>query len=241
MDLLWKVIGTFGTLTTIVLALVGAVYWAFKAFTEQWLQSKFDAQLEALRHDQAKEVERVRYRINALLDRASRMHGHEYRALPEIWSALIAARGRVGNYVALWQEFPDFHSLTPEQLEEALSDTPLSKTQRDHVRNASDRQKAYREAIYSHRKANAHDAARAFSNSVSMHAIFLEAEVVTPLRRLETLLWDALDEHAGNHEHGIKPRERGAHDALASEGRELIEAIERLFHRKMLASPDLIT
>ena len=61
-----------------------AAWWLFQAFGDKWLAARFDKRLEALRHAQQKELEELRFRINALLDRATKLHQREFEVLPEI-------------------------------------------------------------------------------------------------------------------------------------------------------------
>lgn len=237
LSFLKDVISAFGGLAAIAVASAGAAYWLFQLLAERWLQAKFDARLEDLKHAQNKEIERLRFQINALLDRASRMHGHEYKALPEIWSSLVMAWREVAFYLSPLQPGPDLFNITPAQLEEFLASTPLSETQKTHVRDSDDRMAAYREVIYYHKKSRILEVVRTFSLSLSTHAIFLPQELMKPLRRLDDLIWEALNEHADNEELKFTPRERKAYKELTSEGKPLMEQIERRFHERMLSEP----
>jgi hypothetical protein len=48
----------------IVASTVALAYWLFKLFSEKWLTAKFDERLAAYKHEQQKELEQLRYKIN---------------------------------------------------------------------------------------------------------------------------------------------------------------------------------
>jgi hypothetical protein len=62
-----------------VTAGVGAAagWAAFQFFGKTWLEGHFAQRLEKFKHDQNQEIERLRYRINALMDRTTNLHQHE--------------------------------------------------------------------------------------------------------------------------------------------------------------------
>jgi len=63
-------------------------YQIFKRFAVKWLDSKFEERLQALKHKHGKEIERLRFEIAKLLDRATKLHQREFEVLPEAWSKL---------------------------------------------------------------------------------------------------------------------------------------------------------
>jgi len=70
-----------GALTTIT-------YWGFKLLASKWLDSKFAERLQALKHDQQKELEELRLKINTLFDRTTKLHQNEFESLPHAWALI---------------------------------------------------------------------------------------------------------------------------------------------------------
>src|SRR5690348_15975375 len=69
------------------------VYQAFKHLAARWLDARLDERLQALKHEQEKELEQLRFKISALLDRATKLHPHKrYPAFP------FAFRSRPWNW-----------------------------------------------------------------------------------------------------------------------------------------------
>jgi hypothetical protein len=65
-------------------ALFGAMRW----FGESWINSKFSERLEAFKHAQQREIEHLKFQINASMDRAVKLHQREFETVPEAWSSL---------------------------------------------------------------------------------------------------------------------------------------------------------
>jgi hypothetical protein len=61
----------------------------FKVLGEKWLNAKFEERLAQYKHAQQKEIEQLRFRINSLMDRTTKLHQHEFDVLPEAWSRLM--------------------------------------------------------------------------------------------------------------------------------------------------------
>jgi hypothetical protein len=63
-DFLLKWLASLGITATVAAA---AGYAAFQFFGKKWLDEHFAVRLAKFRHDQNQEIERLRYRINALM------------------------------------------------------------------------------------------------------------------------------------------------------------------------------
>lgn len=50
------------------------VYQTFKHLAAKWLDARFEERLQALKHEQQKEIEQLRLKISTLLDRAVKLH-----------------------------------------------------------------------------------------------------------------------------------------------------------------------
>jgi hypothetical protein len=50
-------------------ALAGVALWLFRLFSQKWLETKFGKQLEAYKHAQQRELEKLKLEINTQFDR----------------------------------------------------------------------------------------------------------------------------------------------------------------------------
>jgi hypothetical protein len=64
-------------------------YLAFKFLATKWLENKFAERLEAYKHQQQKELEQLKFQINASFDRLTKLHQHEFQVLPDAWGVLV--------------------------------------------------------------------------------------------------------------------------------------------------------
>ena len=92
-------------------------YQVFRLLTAQWLDARFEKRLQALKHEQQKELEQLRYKVSALLDRAVKLHQREFDALPEAWSKLNDVYWYVRSFVHPFQTYPDLDRMNPDQQE----------------------------------------------------------------------------------------------------------------------------
>ena len=92
------------------------VWWLFRTFSEKWLSAKFAERLAAYKHEQQKELEHLKFAINAQMDRATKLHQKEFDALPEAWGRLMDAHGIIMSVVSRLQSTPDLNAMASDQL-----------------------------------------------------------------------------------------------------------------------------
>src|ERR1700674_4226477 len=106
LEILGSILSFFGAIG----AVVGAAYLFFKFLGEKWLTAKFDERLAAYKHAQQRELEELKGKINALMDRTTKLHQREFEVLPEVWGRLVEARGRIGLAISSFHQTPDLDS-----------------------------------------------------------------------------------------------------------------------------------
>ena len=213
--------------------LVGIAYAIFKRLGERWLDAKFEERLAAYRHEQQKELEQLRFKINALLDRSTKLHQREFEVLPEAWSRLNDAYWKAIAFVSPLQQYPDLNRMTAEQLEEFLSNCSLNQWEKSELRGDGDRNAYYIKRLFWHRLADMRGVARESHIYLLKSGIFLPAEVRAKFGAIGTLIWEALDERAVNEEHDFVPRESVKQKALRDNGPQLIENLEQEVHGRL--------
>jgi hypothetical protein len=199
----------------------------FRFLGEKWLNAKFEERLASYKHAQQQELERLKPKINTLMDRTTKLHQWEFDVIPEVWSRLNHANVAIRSFISPIQQYPDFKRMSEAHLEEFLEGSPLAGWQKAEFRDASDKNNYYPKAIYWHHAARAREAYREFSNYPMRNEIFIPEPLKLKFSELGDLLWDALIEHEGNEEYEIRPRERGKQKALNGEGQDLLKAIEK--------------
>lgn len=124
----WKaILAWIGGATVGVTPVAAVGLWFGKTYIDKWLTKRFQGQLDALKYAQAQEIERLRAKIAALLDRATKLHQHEFEVLPKAWDLLTIAIGSVGGVTAIYREGVDPGAMSLEDLEVLLRESPLEE------------------------------------------------------------------------------------------------------------------
>jgi len=138
---------------------VAAGFVLFKWFAPKYIEHRLNIglegikaehqkELEALKSEQQKELERLRHRLSS---RISKIHEKEFDVLPKAWLMLNDLHGSVALALDLtFKKYPNFLTLAEDQFEEFLTvdlGNRLSETQKHGLRNASDRQAYFADAM----------------------------------------------------------------------------------------------
>ncbi|HEY1224736.1 MAG TPA: hypothetical protein VGE54_05870 [Brevundimonas sp.] len=175
-NLIFEWIGRFALVFTFV---GGFAVWFGKAYIDRWLARHFQGQLDNLKHVQAQEIERLRAKIAGMLDRATKLHHHEFEALSKSWDLLTTALGAVSMVTASGREVADPGTMSPEELEVFLAKTELEDFQKQAVRDADRFEKSKVYQTYQDRIAfaEAHRATMEFHNHTIQFGIFIEPTI----------------------------------------------------------------
>ncbi|WCJ62790.1 hypothetical protein [Agrobacterium tumefaciens] len=210
-----------------VTAVVGAAYALFKFFGEKWLTQKFAERLEAYKAEQTRELERLRYKINAVFDRTKRLHDREFDVVPDLWGKLVEAHGWAWSYISPLQSYPDIDRMDQEELDEFLEGKPFSKAQKRDISVATKRLETYKDISERYKYADAMDKIRDFNIAYRKQGIFLQPEIKKDMNDLFQMIRGAVIEHQINQEDKPRPRLRDGYKKLDSEGKVLFEKIEQ--------------
>jgi hypothetical protein len=226
----------------LTVGLIAAACWGlFRAYGDKWLASRFDQQLEDYKFQQQRELERLRFEINALLDRATKLHQHEFEVLPRLWQELNDAYGEVVTLVSPFQSTADLNKMSTPQLKDFIEDCPLASWQKQELLRASDKTNEYMSMIFWHRLSKARKVYSACHSDVVSSGIFLEPLIHKQMLDLSEMMHLALIEKETDQRHpnlGPGRFDRGA--ALRREGEgALLEIGEQV--RKRLWQTSLPT
>jgi hypothetical protein len=207
-------------------AVTGFALWLFKLFGERWLNNRFAERLAAFRHEQAKEIERLRFDISKMLDRTTKLHQREFEVLPRAWKLLTKNFYTTRGVIAALQTYPDIDRMEEAQLDEFLESSPLESWRKSELKKAPDKNKYYQDAIFWHRLSQARAAARKSANYLLMNGIFLPAGMKDRFDQIDMLGWEALTEYEINKVHDIRPATRTKQIQFTKEGEALVKSLE---------------
>ncbi len=167
-------------------------YLVFQWLGKTWIENKFNERLEALRHQQALEVQRLRVEIDSMLSGALKLQEREFTVLPEAWEKLDEAHLLVSNLVAPLQQYADVENMSRDRLEEFLLGTDFLKVDINEILNAPNKGKRYQEILFWNRLNKARKAFAEFQGYVARNGIFLPSELEEKFKKISSILWSAV-------------------------------------------------
>jgi hypothetical protein len=223
--LTFKWITDLGITATVAAA---AAYATFQFLGKKWLDARFAERLEKFKHDQNQEIERLRYRINALMDRTTKLHQHEFEVSPEVWDKLGIAFTAAANFTSRITSYPDLDGMSETQFSEFLEGSELLGSQKAELQQASDRNDRYQKIIFWHRLQNVKNSHADFHNYLISKGIFIQPELKEKIRALSNMMYDAFRERELDEQSPMPGEGRFAKgDRLHREGPGELQAIEK--------------
>jgi hypothetical protein len=205
----------------------------FRFLGRSWIENKFAQRLDSFRHEQAKELEQMRYKINALFDRVTRIHDKEFQVLPEAWGLLQEALARVNVLVSSFRQYPDFNRLTGDRFEEFLLISRFNESDRKALRDASDRSKFYNERIFWYDVDDVKKACREFHVCIQKNSIFLDADLKEQFKKIDDLMWDAISTREVGHQVQDHKMWMQASEKVKIGAEAIVRAIEELVQKRL--------
>lgn len=217
------------------------IYQAFKYLAAKWLDARFEERLQALKHQHGKEIEELRFKISAMLDRATKLHQREYEVLPEAWAKLNDAFWNVRKVVSPMQSYPDIDRMPIAQQIEFIRSCPLDDWQKSELLATNDRTDLYRKHIFWHHANAAQGKAREAYSYLLENGIFITDEIRAKFSALHDLIWNALTEHEMNKEYETRPPQRDQIGKLLAEGEIAMKELERTVHQRLWPQDDALS
>ena len=160
----------------------------FRYLADKWLTSKFNQRLEQFKHAQQLEMENLRFKINSLFDRTTKLHQREFEVVPQAWAILVECKNQVSALVTAYQQYPDLDRMTGPQLDEFLEDSFLAKWQRDEIKATAKKVDYYITAVFFHRAGQARTACREQHVYVLKNGIFMPSDMKEKFDRIGSCL-----------------------------------------------------
>jgi hypothetical protein len=209
------------------------VYGVFKFLAKRWLENKFSERLEAFKHLQSQEIERLRFRINALLDRATKLHQREFEVLPESWSKIVEVHGNAQALVSPFQTHPDLNSMNTIQLDEFLQACDLDNWEKTELKSQSDKTAYYIKHSFWHDYARVCQKAREAHIYLLKNGVFVKEELRTKLKALDDLVWEALIEKETMVRHSVPAPNPSKVQKLREDSAAMIAELEGLIQARL--------
>jgi hypothetical protein len=192
-EMILRFVGQLGLTAT---AAAIFAWGAFKWFGKKWLESQFAHRLERFRHEQNQEIERLRYRINALMDRTTKLHQNEFQVLPELWDKLSIASSDVQTFVSRLQSYTDVDHMQLEQYCEFVNQSDFAEWQKAELLqlDRGKRNDTYQRFSVWQKSHKANTSYAEFHNYLASKGIFVPAELKEKFKVARELMADAMRE-----------------------------------------------
>lgn len=215
----------------------GAVvaYGLFRYLGSKWIENKFAERLEQLRHTQALELQRLRVEIDSLLSGAIKLQDKEFQTLPEAWVKLDEAFGQVSSLTSPFQQYPDLDRLNSAQLEEFLSGTKFTNTQKDEIRNEMRKTNKYQELMFRYRLSDVRKSISDFHNYVERNSIFMAPDLKKHFEKAANDLWSAMVSKEVGHDAQDWKMQNEGWNTVKKEVEPLRKAIEEAIYARLQA------
>ena len=221
----WNVLGVLGLVFT---AAGISAYLAFRYLGAKWLDTKFSERLESYKHAQQRELEALRFKINGLIERASKIYGKEYEHLPNLWFDLNTAFGSTHGLLGGLRFLPNLDMMNDQELEEFLNQADLREWQKIEFRDSRNKVRHWSRLEDGKNYSKAFEDHKNFRISLSKHAIFFSAEMRIEFEKVADMLWKVIVEfeiYQLNPEEGA-PIERTARKEMRENGVERLKLLE---------------
>jgi len=156
-----------------------------------------------------------------MLSGALKLQEKEFLVLPEAWAKLDEAHGLVNWLVAPLQQYADVDRMNSARLEEFLSSTEFSASQKDEVRSARDKNKTYQEILFRHRLRKVKQAFSDLQTYVARDGIFLPPALESKFKAISEMLWSAVISKEVGHEAEDWKMQRKGWDKVREEAEPL--------------------
>jgi hypothetical protein len=116
------------------IASIGAATWvAVKFIPQQWLQHKFNQQLEQLRAENAREQLEARHRLDVVLRQVAKLHEKEFDVLSDCWLKLNEALGHVSSLISSFQQYADLDRIEQKRFEAFVAGCRLEEVDKQDL------------------------------------------------------------------------------------------------------------
>jgi hypothetical protein len=130
----------------------------------------------------------LKHEINSLFSRVSKVHEKEFEVLPEAWSLLQQAHGKVFKACSGMRRYRDLTRMSDLEFEDFVTNCPLADYEKSELRGATDRHKYYRDKIVWVEIREAREACAKLNNYLALNSIFMGEALREPFKQINLSL-----------------------------------------------------
>jgi len=171
---------------------VAIAYAVFIFLGKKWIENQFHKRLESYKHDKNKEIEKLKYQINLLLSRVTKIHEKEFEVLPEAWSKLHDALEIISWFTSPFQQYPDLNKMSDNEVNYFVNNCQLLDFQKKELLTSEKKTEYYSDKIFWINLAKSQDIYSEFHNFITRNRLFLSPDLRERFMKVDGILWDSL-------------------------------------------------
>lgn len=201
-------------------------YLLFQHLGKGWIENKFSERLDKLRHQQTLELQRLKVEIDGLLSGVIKLQEKEFVVLPEAWGKLYEAYSLVSSFVSPLQQYVDVDRMNSAQIEEFLSTTEFTESNKEEIRSSRARGTTYQNILFWYRLRKVRAGFSDLHTYVARNGIFLPLELKEDFTKIADQLWSAIVSMEVGHEAKDWKMQNKGWEKIQAEAEPLYKAIE---------------
>ncbi|AUT62862.1 hypothetical protein [Paraburkholderia terrae] len=221
---------------------VGIGWLILQKSAERWVDAHFAKRQKQFEHEQAKELQRIKAKLDTVIQGSLKLQEREFKIIPEAWEKVSEAYSIASWLCSPLQSYTSLQRMSDAELEEFMSTRDhLSETQKQAIRDKrpEDRDKRWQEIDTDRRYFKARDALATADGFLKTNSIFLPDELREMFNEQTEVIWKALVAfEVGVQSEDYKMR-NSAHETLRDEGKPLHERTEKAVRARLLEQTQL--
>lgn len=223
---------------------VGLFWLVAQKSAERWIDAHFAKRQKIFEHEQAKELQRIKAKLDTVIQGSLKLQEREFKIIPEAWEKIGDAYGLACWLCSPMQSYSSLQHMSDSHLEEFLSKQELLwETQKVQIRKtaAGNRDKVWQEIDTRMRYNKAYSALAAADKFVKANSIFLPDDLREQFNKLVQVVWEALISFDTGSDQNSKDYKmiREAWDQLKNDGEPLHTEIEKAVRKRLVEQTQL--
>lgn len=210
-----------------------AAYALFQFLGAKWLENKFSERLEALKHEQAKDLAEFQLQIDTALDHATKLHSREFDILPKLWEMASAAFNACKWIAAGMQLITTPAEDNGPSLDRWIARQEIEDWQKEELKIAADRGKYLGQAL-NYRDFNRAERLRfEFQSFLLTNSIFLAEDMKAAFVGINNRMIEVITEREMNLSDPSSRPMRDAARAFRDAGQKEFDSLEQMVRARL--------
>ncbi len=208
-------------------------YLFFMFLGKKWLEEKFSKRLEAYKHEQAKELEDMKFSINSQFNRITKIHEKEIEILPIAWMKLILVTQKLTILTSPLKQYPNFIGNSPEETNKIVDATAFTEDRKTRIKNSTNKLESYQDAQLYFELSETYDASADFNSFIENNSIFLTTEIKNRFKEVNTIIRKTILDKQFGHEDNNRTMIRSTYNVIEKEVYPIKDEIEKLVQKRL--------